>query len=150
MIDSLNMKRVVVTAPISVNGASATCAPIDTKNFAWLDVYVTFGAMAAALTALSLQECDTSGGTYTPIPLANFATGTDSSGSAAVLPTTGYAGEIVAFRVDLRGGRKRFIQPVITVGAGAVLLTCDAFLSRPAALPSSEAGRGVVGEIYAQ
>jgi hypothetical protein len=118
--------------PIDTTGATATDVEVDTLGFDYLTVIVQLGNVAANMTALKLQESDTTA-----------ASEADFTGGAFTAPTAA-AGDndvLVAF-VDLRK-RKRFISIVATGGAGATLISAIGILSRAEVTPTSATERGI-------
>lgn len=132
MIDLQNCKFQKMIVPIDTTGATATDVEVDTLGFDYLTVIVQLGNVAANMTALKLQESDTTA-----------ASEADFTGGAFTAPTAA-AGDndvLVAF-VDLRK-RKRFISIVATAGAGATLISAIGILSRAEVTPTSATERGI-------
>jgi hypothetical protein len=132
MIDLQNCKFQKMIVPIDTTGATATDVEVDTLGFDYLTVIVQLGNVAANMTALKLQESDTTA-----------ASEADFTGGAFTAPTAA-AGDndvLVAF-VDLRK-RKRFISIVATGGAGATLISAIGILSRAEVTPTSATERGI-------
>ena len=131
-IDLQNAKFVQMIDPIDTTGATVTDIEVDTLGYHYLTVIVSTGNVAANMTALKLQESDTTG-----------ASEADFTGSAFTAPTAA-AGDndtLVAF-VDLRK-RKRFISIVATGGAGATLISAVGILTRADVSPTSATERGI-------
>lgn len=126
MIDLQNCKIVRMLDPIDINGVTATDTEVDTFGWDYLTVIVVNGNVAANMTALKLQESDTSGSGEADIISGAFsnpaATGGDNTRRAAFL--------------DLRK-RKRYISTVATGGAAATLITVIGILSRAEVSPTS-------------
>ena len=144
MIYQTTLKSVLVTPPAAaVNGASVTCASIDCSGFEYAVVRLLLGATDIALTALKLQESDDDSH-YSDVP------GLDYSVSPAALPSAASDNQIFSFDVDLRG-RKRYLKPVITVGAGTsgAFVTVLADLGRAAHTPHDAATRGLAATVSA-
>ena len=125
-------KYVVAIAPAAViDNASATVSAVDCIGSAYAELPVQLGATDIAITALKLTECDTSGGSYTDVPNATFAsTGLDSDGAALSLPSATDDNKVHVFRGSLLG-RKRYLKLVVTFGDGEVggFVACTARLS---------------------
>lgn len=132
MIEFQNTKLVTMIAPIDTNGATATDAEVDTAGYHYAAVYVLTGNVAANMTALKLQESDSSGSGEA-----------DISGGAWTAPTaaSGDNAELVAW-IDL-SKRKRYLSIVATGGAGATLISALCILSRADNAPTSLTGRGI-------
>ena len=82
-------------------------------------VYAALGATDIAMTALKLQESDTSGSGQADITGLVYGTSTNTDGDTSALPTDAQDGLIFGFDVDLRG-RKRFLPLIATAGDGSV------------------------------
>lgn len=102
-----------------IDNASATATAIDCAGASYLEIPVQLGATDIAVTALKLQECDTSGGTYVDITNATFSAGTNIDGVALALPSATDDNQVHVFQVNLLG-RKRYVKVVCTFGDGTV------------------------------
>lgn len=148
MITALDQKIQSITPPGAIiDNAALTTAPIDTKGYDWCDLFVMLGATDIAMAALKLQESDDNA-TYTDVPGADFATGTQPDGTAAALPSATQDNTFFAFRVKLNA-RMRYLDLVATGGDGTAgaYITAFAVLSRAKELPNTSAERGLTGEI---
>lgn len=121
---------------VSLNSTTATSNAVEIDNCAEILVVVQFGVVGATMSALAVQECDTSGGSYTTIP------GCDASVSPGVLPTTAYAGKCLAFYIPNNGGRKKFISVLATAGASATIVSAMAYLGTNTTQPWDAASAG--------
>jgi hypothetical protein len=138
MLSALAKKIVSVTPPAAiVNNASLTCAEIDTLGADLVEIIVDLGATDIALTVLKVQETDTTGAGYADIATSIFGTALNDTGVASVLPSATDDNHLFSFLIDCRGGRKRFLKPVVTFGNGAAggFATVFAELSRLEAGP---------------
>jgi hypothetical protein len=118
MIEAQKAKYVVAIAPAAIiDNASATATEIDCKGANYLEIPIQIGATDIAVTALKLQECDTSGGSFTDITGATFSAGNNVDGVALALPSATDDNQPHVFQVNLVG-RKRFIKVVCTFGDG--------------------------------
>lgn len=137
MIYTADAKTVQSVWPqAAVNNASYTCASTDTLNFCLATLRIHLGATDAALSAMKLQESDDNS-TWSDVP------GGDFSVSPATLPTATSDNSIYEVQVSLRGNRKRYLKPVITVGNGATgaFVSAEFILSRgeqAAAIPADQ------------
>lgn len=131
-IDLQNAKIVQMVRPVDTTGATATDVEVDTAGYDYLTVIVSTGNVAANMTALKLQESDSTG-----------ASEADFTGGAFTAPTAA-AGDnnIVAAFIDLRK-RKRYISTVATGGAGATLISAVGILTRAEVSPTSATERGL-------
>ena len=140
MIHSQANKFAAMIVPASINDATATEIELDTLGFDYCTIYVYFGAMAAAMTALSVKEGDTSG-SYDSTAIAAYGTTDDIAGSTSALPTASDDGKCFMFDIDLKG-RKRYLELTATGAAGANLIGAFALLSRADNGPVTAADRG--------
>jgi hypothetical protein len=135
-------KFVAVTPPGAiVDNAPFVTAQIDTAGFASALILVTLGATDIAMTALKLQESDTSGSGFTDI--AGTVGGVDFT-----LPTATDDNKIVAFYVNCVG-RKRYLDLVMTGGDGTAgtYASVVAILDRAQITPSTATERGLLAQV---
>lgn len=145
MIYATTGKLVVVTPPAAIlDNTAITTTAVDTNGYAWATFYVLLGATDIAMAALKMTESDASGSGYTDI------TGLDYS-TDGTLPSATDDNKIFAFDIDLRGGRKRYLDVVATAGDGTAGTYCAiwAVLHRASELPSSAADRGLAATLLA-
>lgn len=135
------LKFVQAIAPVAIDGATATAIAVDTLGFDELALILSQGVMDDALTALKVTECETSGGSYTDVDGADFATD-------ATLPDAGDDGKINGVFINLQN-RKRFIKVVATSGStgAGVVLSILALLARAEQQPSDASSRGLDQEL---
>lgn len=144
MVHTQAQKVVALVNPQAIkNNASYTVTELDTQGFRYVDFYFMLGATDIALSALKVQETDTSGSGYADV------TGADFSVSPATLPSATDDNNVFAIRLDLTRARKRFFKPVITVGSGTSggFVVAWAVLSRAEQLPDTASDRGVTQEL---
>lgn len=137
-------KYLQVIAPAAItDNASFTTNEIDAAGFRYLTVVVNIGATDIAMTALKLQESDTSGSGFADITGLDCNGDTDIDGTAAALPSATDDNNLVIFQVDLRG-RKRYYDLVATAGDGTAgtYASAVAILSDAAITPVSAADIG--------
>jgi hypothetical protein len=142
MIYATTFKSINVTPPAAaVNNATVTTPSVDRKGYDYACYKIVLGATDVGLTALKLQESDDNA-TFADIP------GLDYSVAPATLPTNAQGGKIFAFDVDLRG-RKRYLKPIITIGAGTTgaFITVQAELHRGEQIPKDAATRGLAATL---
>lgn len=108
----------VIPPQAIVDDASWTTAAIDTVGYDYAIFLVALGATDIAMAALKVQECDTSGGSYTDVTGAVFGTSENSDGDTSALPTATDDNDVFGIMIDLKG-RKRFLDLVATAGDGA-------------------------------
>lgn len=139
-----NAKFEQVIAPAAiVDDASFTTNEIDTLDFDYATIVVSIGATDIAMTALKVQESDTSGSGFADISGADVSSATDIDGSATALPSATDDNNLVVIQLDLRG-RKRYLDLVATAGNGSTGTYGSAIcvLSKGAIAPESVAGAG--------
>lgn len=144
MLQNQQNKYVAITPPAAiVDNASFTTATIDTKGFSHLQVLVHFGAMDIAMAALKMQESDDSG-----MSGAADITGT-VGGTAFTLPSATSDNTFALFNINLKGGRKRYMDLVATGGDGTTgtYMTAIAILSRAGEVPGSTTNKGAAIEV---
>lgn len=133
-------KFVSVTPPGAlVDGAAVTTAAVDTAGFGYAVFTCYFGAMDAAATVFKLTECETSGGSYTDVPGADFSV------SPLTLPSATADNTAVRIFVRVKGARKRFLDLSVTIDSTGngdyVCIWCD--LCNPVSGPDTAADRGL-------
>jgi hypothetical protein len=112
------VKCVSAIKPAAIlDNASATTDVIDCRGFDFALINVQLGATDIALTALKVQQCSTSGGTYADITGATFAGGTGYNGATLALPSATDDGQVCPFMIDMRG-KEPFLKVVATFGDG--------------------------------
>ena len=118
MNDLQHCKFVSAVKPTAItDNATATADVIDCRGFDFATIVVQLGATDIALTALKVQNCATSGGTYADITGATFAGGTGLGGATLALPSATDDGQTCVFQIDLRG-LDPFLKLVVTFGDG--------------------------------
>lgn len=126
------------------NGAF-TAVAIDRLGFDYAEIACIFQNVPANFAGLKIQECDTSGGSYSDVAGTVVGTATDIDGNTSGLPAaTGGDDTITVFELDLRK-RKRYLKVVATAGDGsgtATELTAVARLSRAKLAPTTGAAKG--------
>ena len=134
-----------ITPPAAiVDNASLTTATIDTLGFNYCRVFVYYGAMDIASTALKIQESDDSGmsGAADVTGLV-YGTSSDIAGSTSALPSATDDNKCFSFEIELKG-RKRYLDLVATMGDGTTgsYVTAFALLSRASDVPVTKTERG--------
>ena len=127
-----NAKYVACIPPAAIlDNSSATTVEIDTLDASYLTVVVTLGATDIALTALKLQDSDTTGSGHADVTGADFDGGLDTDGGTLALPSATDDNQVCVFQVNLVG-KKRFFEIVATFGDGAAggYISAVAILSR--------------------
>lgn len=141
MISLQDCKFVNVTSPAAItDNASYTTNEIDTVGYDYVTIIWQLGATDIAMTALKVQESDTSGSGFADITGATFA------GS---LPSATDDNKLYAFFIDMRG-RKRYLDLVATAGDGVAgtFGSAIAILSRGEQAPSTATLRGLGGQVF--
>lgn len=135
MVHPQNYKFQTMIRPVDTTGGTASDIEVDTRGYDYLTVIVTLGNVAANMTALKLQESDSSG-----------ASEADFTGSAFTAPTSSDDNKLYVAFIDLRK-RKRYISIVATGGAGATLISAVGMLSRAEVTPTSATERGAAEQL---
>jgi len=144
-----NNKYVTVYAPAAiVDNASLTTNVIDTKGYDYCTIIVQLGATDIGITALKVQEDDTtSSGTAltSGADVTGLVWGTSANhvGTTSTLPSGTNDDTIFVFEVDCRA-RKRYLDVTFTMGDGSTggFATIIAVLSRGNNQLTTAAGRG--------
>lgn len=140
--------KVLNTTPPAaiIDNAAVSTTEIDTKGFDYAVVLVNLGATDIAMTALAVQESDTSGSGHANVTGLVYGTSTDIDGNTSSLPADDEDNGIFAFEVDLRG-RKRYLDISATVGDGTsgTFVTIQTMLLRAKDLPTSITDKGLTG-----
>lgn len=106
-----------------VDNASLTCQVVDTQGFRFARYVFYFGAMDIAVVALKIQEADAKSSATaltspTDVTGAIYGTSNNDTGVASTLPSATDDDKFFTVEIDLRG-RKRYLNPVATMGDGA-------------------------------
>jgi len=141
MIDLQQTKKLQLIWPQArINNSAVTVTSVDRKGFNYATIRVALGVTDIGLTTFKLQESDDNT-TFTDIP------GCDFSISPLSLPASTNSNTLWEWQIDLRGQRKRYLRPAITVGNGAAgaFLSATAELSRAEQSPTTAASQGLTG-----
>ena len=151
MIDIQNMKIGILTAPEIKNNGDFAYTYIDTAGWGHLRILFILGVITASspvgstaeTTAPLVEECDTTGGTYTDVSGAALAD--------AIADTED--GLLFAIDIDLTKSHKRYMQvqvPHSGDGTPGAALAIIGILSRPEGNgPANAAGMGLTELITA-
>jgi hypothetical protein len=138
------IKQVIAPAAI-VDNASFTTAEIDTVingvKYDWCTIIFELGAMDIAMSALKVQQSDTTGSGFAD--LTGFVGGTDFT-----LPIATSDNGICVFQIDMKG-KKRFLDLVATGGDGAAgtFASAIAILSRGKEAPTTATTKGLLVDV---
>jgi hypothetical protein len=143
------VKHVTVYAPAAiVDNASLTTNVIDCKGWDYCTIIVQLGATDIALTALKVQEDDTTSSATALTSGADvtglvWGTSANIAGTTSTLPSATDDGDIFVFEVDCRN-RDRYLDVVCTFGDGTVggYAAIVAILSRGENPGTTAAARG--------
>jgi hypothetical protein len=141
MIEITTSKKVQSVWPQArINNAAVTCASVDRRGFDYAVVRVALGATDVALTTLKLEESDDNS-TFTDVP------GADYSIAPLALPTSSSSDTLWEWQVDLRGSRKRYLKPAITIGNGSLgaFVAAEVELFRAEQAPFNAGTQGLAG-----
>lgn len=118
-------KKVIVASPGAlIDNASATTNCIDLKDWDYCVIDCIIGATDIALTALKVQEDDTTSSATaltsgTDVTGLVWGTSADIAGTTSTLPSATDDNKIFTFEVDCKT-RKRYLDVVATFGDGTV------------------------------
>lgn len=142
MIHAQATKVFQSAAPQVKNNGNALVTSVDTAGWDYVEFHFSLGATDIALTALKLQEADDNS-TFSDVVGTRVGTDNDMSGAATTLPSATGDNTIYILSIDVRK-RKRYLQPVITVGNGTTgaNVACNAVLSRGSIEPHQASDRG--------
>lgn len=147
-----NLKRVNITSPQLVNGASVATTAVDTAGFDEAMVIFSLGVTDAALTTLKVQESDDSGMSgAVDITGLVFGTSTDPDTNAtSALPTATDDNKTFSCFIDLRG-RQRYIDLVAVVAAGTTgaNVSASCLVAKASLGPTSATTRGLASNLIA-
>jgi len=137
-------KFVLMLPPVSATGgAHSGNTYVDTEGWGHLRVLIITGSLGAnagstdSSTAPKLEECDTSGGSYSDVA---------SAALASVLTGTTENNMLFAIDVNLNKSHKRYMRVnAPTAGAGACLLSIVGILSDRIAGPPFGGGATAAG-----
>jgi hypothetical protein len=141
MIDLQQTKKVQLIWPQArLNNTAITSASVDRKGFNYAAIRVAIGATDIGFTIFKLQESDDNT-TFTDIAGADFSV------SPLSLPASGATDTLWEWQVDLRGSRKRYLKPALTVGNGTsgAFVSVTAELSRAEQAPANATAEGLAG-----
>ena len=144
MIHAQNNKVLRVVSPEAIkDDGSYTSQAVDAIGADYVEIYAHLGATDIAMTALKIQECATSGGSYTDVTGLVYGTSTNVAGSTSDLPAAGDDNKFFKFEIDMRY-RERYLKIVATFGDGTVggFFTAIAILSRVEQSPKTAALAG--------
>lgn len=151
MIEIQNTKTVILTPPQVVNnGDFASNTYVDTQGFHHLRVLLITGVITASSpigstaegTAPLVEECDTTGGSYTAVTGAALADAIADSEDSLLF----------AIDIDLTKSHKRYMQvqaPHSGDGTPGAALAIIGILSRSDVSPGSAAEAGLAEQIEA-
>ena len=150
MIDIQNMKIGILTAPEIKNNGDFAYTYIDTQGWNHLRILFITGVITASspigstaeTTAPLVEECDTTGGSYTAVSGATLAD--------AIADTED--SKLFAIDVDLTKSHKRYMQvqkPHSGDGTPGAALAIIGILSRPERGPGNAAEQGLTEHIKA-
>lgn len=134
-------KYVRAISPAAIlDDSSATSTVIDARDYDYCTIVVQLGATDIALTALKVQTCATSGGSYVDLSGATFDGGTSPDGTTLALPSSTDDNQTCVFQIDMRG-KNPFLQVVATFGNGSAggYIAAVAILTKAALSPSTSA-----------
>ena len=141
MIQVTQTKKVQSVWPQArINNSAVICASVDRRGFDYAVVRVAIGATDIGFTTFKLQESDDNS-TWSDI------SGADYSVSPLTLPSSSNSNTLWEWQVDLRGSRKRYLRPALTVGNGTsgAFVSAEVELFRAEQTPYSAGTQGLAG-----
>lgn len=136
-----NAKWVRAISPAAIlDNASATATEIDTKGFGHCVIAVQLGATDIAMSALKVQESDTSGSGFGDVTGLIVGTSDNIDGSTSALPAATDDDTLTLFQIALTGARKRYLKVVATAGNGSA----GTYVSAMACLTKKDEGPSLV------
>lgn len=155
MIHLLNLKNVTALVPGAIaTNATATGGTIDTKGFAYALITLHQNAASATnasatLKSISLTESDTTSSFST---ISGFGGLTAASGTSFAISVNNdtTSGAAIQFGVDLRNGRKRYLQLTCTnlaTSSGITAVSADCKLGNAQIGPDSATEAGATQRI---
>ena len=145
MVSIQNTKFVNLIPPVAIKDNTAwVTTEVDTLGYDYATFIVNLGASDIAVAALKLTESDTSGSGFADVTGAIYGTSATIAGSTSALPTATDDDDIFVIEVDLRGGRKRYMDVSATAGNGTTGTYASGIciLSRATNVPQTAAERG--------
>lgn len=102
-----------ITPPAAISdNATLTTTEIDTIGYNYATIVVGIGATDIAMGSLKVTESDTAGSGHADI------TGADFSVAPATVPSATDDNKFFVVNIDLRNGRKRYLDVTATTGNG--------------------------------
>jgi len=122
-----------IDAKTSVGNETITGEVVDLAGHKSVEFVISYGNKTDGAVAIELQECDTSGGVYTPVADTDLL-GTEAAAGVA----DGTAGANTVKKLGYRGS-KQFLKLVATVSsnAGSCPLSAVAVLGHPNHAPTA-------------
>jgi len=102
-----------------LDNTQATATVIDARDYDYCTIVVQLGSTDIAITALKIETCATSGGSYADLTGATFSGGTSPDGTTLALPSATDDNQVCVFQIDMRG-KQPFLKVVATFGDGSV------------------------------
>ncbi|MGN6545928.1 MAG: hypothetical protein ACTHK7_12815 [Aureliella sp.] len=147
MNDLLNFKVLEVIRPAAiVDNASFTTTEIDAIGWGFATFFFHLGTTDIGITALKLQESDTSGSGFADVDGLDFNGDSDIEAATAALPGATDDGKVYVLQCDLRN-RKRYLDLTATIGDGASggYASCICVLTKPHQAPTTVSAMGAGG-----
>ena len=130
-------KSVLALPPQSINGTDTNGTAIDTAGYSYASIFFLYGASTVDMEHLEIQECETSGGSYTAI-----------SGSAMTVPTSTDDNKVWQWGINLGGTRMRYLKIRVDPGAAATLVGALAILTKGNIDCDTDTERGVAQSLF--
>lgn len=138
MIHAQATKTAIVISPVSLGTGSGTSNAIDTQGFHYANFELTVGATTGAISVFKIQECATSGGSYTDI----------TGATPAALPGATDDNKVYSIKLPCGGNRLRYMKAVLTEdGTGTGVYGVNVSLTRADQAPNTATERGYASEV---
>lgn len=145
MIHAQNCKVVKITPPAAiVDNAAYTTTELDTLGWDYVQIFVHLGATDIAIATLQVTESNTSGSGHAAVTGLVWGTSNNIAGSTSTIPSATDDNKFFLFEIDMRKGRKRYLDLNATAGNGTAgtYLTAWAVLWRGENSPVTASERG--------
>lgn len=127
----------ITAGPVSSND-TAVGTYVDTLGYGYLTLIFKLGTTTVDMSAIKLQESDTTG---------SFVDITGAALTAASFTATSDGG-IGVIALPLDGTRKRYINAVFDPGAAATIMDGTFILTEANQTPNSDTERGVIQSVF--
>lgn len=129
-VDQIHELQIVSSIDAALVAAAGTTTgdPVDTLGFRSATAFLSVGTVTDGTHAVTLKECDTSGGSYTDVAVGDIV------GGAQFVALVSDTDQVIGYQ-----GSKRFLKvvDVVTGGATGAQLAAVIVLGRPRSKPTT-------------